>query len=107
MIRTEASPEKPVLRCVTCGNLKETNFKQKITDKVIVRPDIGLRKEKRRKWKQLIKPSVKHTNEFRGKLVRTKAVHFAYPLIDCVKRNHRIITHIKPFVIKPGISERV
>lgn len=104
MINIPATVQKPVLRCVTCGNLPETKFRQKITNKVVIRVSPDLRNEKRKTWKRIIKPSEIHKTNVRGKLVASKAILFSYFLVDCLERKHKIVKHIKPFKVKPDTA---
>lgn len=107
MITIPATVQKPVLRCVTCGNLPETKFKQRITNKVIIRVSPSLRNETRKTWKRIIKPSDIHKTNVRGKLVASKAILFSYFMVDCLERKHKIVKHIKPFNVKPGTADIV
>ncbi len=100
-IMIEASITKPMILCTTCGI---------VTAKVLVKAGDSLRgifkrkykgKRKRIKptktWGRTIKPSEYKTTTFQNRKCRKKEIFFAYVMMDCIKKKHKLSIRKKPF----------
>src|SRR3990167_2183129 len=100
----EATSDKPVLLCLTCG---------RATNKIIRRASDTLRgrlkrkyKGKRRsdkpqkRWQRTIKYSEKRKSKHRGKECKAKEIFFSYFMLECLSKKHRLSVRKKPFSTK-------
>lgn len=89
MTMIHASPEKPVLLCMTC---------QKATAKVMRRMSPTLRQEKRKTWKRVIRPNNKNVMTVtRGKEAKIKDILYSVLMQECFEKKHKMSIRNKPF----------
>lgn len=90
--KIEASKEKPIMLCTTCGLA---------TDKVIIRHSNTLRRVKRKTWKRTVKYSFRgRRTTYHNRPCRAKEIFFSYVMLDCIRKKHKISIRKAPFSSK-------
>lgn len=103
----EASPKKPVIVCETCLRSKDEEARERAVHmnytKIYVDP--ALRDEKRKTWRQLIRPDEHKTTSFKGRLVKVKVLYYTPGLDSCMKKRHKVTLYRNTFA-RTGVFNR-